>query len=236
VPQFGTENLHSEKTGVFHVRLFKSTKADALVFLDLFQFENGLSSYFDGTFRTRAVLSWTITFRGNTSSPTIYNQIDTLFFSKSQFKYIQQKNQQSQKIYRNASKFLGKSFGTKLIPSWVPVDRMYYHSKNPEMIHAEKFAKNHVWLKAGEIWNKQTKNKNQKIAAKACYNMALACEMEGKYDLAIYWLTESNNILTKNNFQHRAYCQQYIRILTLRKDEIEMLEKLMRNKEKLSNS
>jgi len=208
--------------------LFEITKADALIFLDLFQFEDGVFSFFDGTFRTRAALSWTIAFRDETK-PIINDQIDTLFFSKSQYNDIQHKNQHSQQIYRDASNFLGKSFGAKMIPSWIQVERIYYHSKNPEMIKAENYAINHDWLKAAEIWNKQTKNKNQKIAVKACYNLALACEMEGKYDLAIDWLTDSNNRLTKNNYQHRAICQQYYRVLTLRKDEVERLEKQIRN-------
>jgi len=207
--------------------LIEMTKADALIFLDLFQFENGVYSFFDGTFRTRAVLSWTITYRGNTSSPTIYNQIDTLFFSKSQFKDIQRKNRHSQQIYKEASNHLGKCFGTKIIPSWIPVERIYYQSKNPEMLKAEKFAISKDWLKAGEIWNRQTKNKNEEIAAKACYNMALACEMEGKYDLAIEWLNQK--VLTKYNELYEVNCEQYIRVLTLRKYEIEKLEKQIGN-------
>ena len=97
------------------------------------------------------------------------------------------------------------------------------------MLKAEKYAISQDWLKAGEIWNRQTKNKNEEIAAKACYNLALACEMEGKYDLAIDWLTDSNNHLTKFNYQHSAYCQQYMRVLSLRRYEIEKLEKQIRN-------
>jgi hypothetical protein len=209
--------------------LIEMTKADALIFLDVLQFENDVFSFFDATYRMRAVLSWTITYRGNTTSPTIYNQIDTLFFTKSQYKDLQRKSRHSQQIYRDASNYLGKSFGAKLIPSWISVERIYYQSKNPEMVKAEKYATSQEWLKAAEIWNVQTKNKNKEIAAKACYNMALVCEMEGKYDLAIYWLTESSNILINKNYQHRTICQQYIRVLTLRKSEIEKLERQIRN-------
>ena len=209
-------------------RLFEITKADAIIFLDQFTIENGVSSFFDGTFRSRTDLSWTIKFRDE-SQPIFYNQTDTLFFSKSQYKDIQHKNKNSQQIYLDASKYLGESFGTKLIPTWILDGRTYYHSKHPEMLKAEIYMKNYDWLKAGEIWNKQTKNKNRKIAAKACFNMALTCEMEGKYDLAMEWLIDSNNILIKNNYQHRIICQQYLKVLTLRKYEIEKLEKQIRN-------
>jgi len=206
--------------------LFEITKADALIFMDLLQFEKGASIYFDGTYRTRAALSWTVIFK-NEPFPIVSDYVDTLFFSKSQYRDIQQRNNQFQQIYADVSKFLGKSFGTKMIPSWKPVDRMYYQSKNPQMIQAEKYAKNQDWLNAAEIWNRQTKNKNEKIAAKACYNLALACEMEGKYDLAIDWL--NHKTLTKYNEQYEINCERYIRVLTLRKYEIEKLEKQIRN-------
>lgn len=59
--------------------------------------------------------------------------------------------------------------------------------------------------------------------------MALTCEMLGNYDLAMDWVTESNNVLTKNNLQHKAICLQYLKVLTSRKYEIEKLEKQIRN-------
>lgn len=208
--------------------LFDLTGADALIFLDFFQIENGVSVFYDATHRTRAVLSWSIVFRDDIPS-NIYNQIDTLFFNKSQYADIQHKNQNKKEIYQDAARYLGIRFGTKIIPSWISDERTYYQSYHPEMLKAEKYAKNYEWLNAGALWNKQSKNKNQKIAAKACYNMALACEMEGKYDLAIGWLIVSNNILTKNNVEHRANCHQYMRFLTLRKYEVEKLEKQIRN-------
>jgi len=222
-------NLHDDSLMMYPSSdLFESTNADALIFLDFLQFENEVSVFYDATYRTRVALSWSIIFKDNTPS-AIYNQIDTLYFDKQQYSDIQSKNQNKKLIYQDAARYLGKRFGTKIIPSWITDERGYYHSIHPEMRKAEKFVTHNEWLKAGEIWNKQSKNKNQKIAAKACYNMALACEMEGKYDLGIEWLIDSNNILTKNNFEHRANCHRYMRILTLRKYEVERLEKQIRN-------
>src|SRR5690606_26320552 len=122
-----------------------------------------------------------------------------------------------------------KRFGTKIIPSWSTDELSFYHSLHPKMRKAEKNLKSYDWLKAGEMYNKLTKNKNQKIAAKSCWNMAVACEMEEKYDSAIEWLVDSNNILTINILQHRLNCSQYMSILTLRTGEIERLEKQIRN-------
>jgi hypothetical protein len=99
------------------------------------------------------------------------------------------------------------------------------------MIKAEEFAIKNDWLKAAEIWKQKTKNKNSQIKAKACYNMALAAEMEGKPDLAIEWLAKSYSSLSHNNLLHRVYCQQYINVLALRKKEIERLDKQIRKPE-----
>ncbi|HPE77742.1 MAG TPA: DUF6340 family protein [Draconibacterium sp.] len=208
--------------------MFELTKADALIFLDFFQFENEVSVFYDATYRTKAALSWTIIFNDVTPSVT-YNQIDTLFFDKSQYLDIRKKNENRKLIYQDAAQNLGKRFGTKIIPYWDTEELSYYHSLHPKMRKAEKYLKSYDWLKAGEIYNKLTENKNQKIAAKSCWNMAVACEMEEKYDLAIEWLVDSNNILTKNNLQHRLNCLQYMRVLTLRKAEIERLNKQIRN-------
>ena len=98
------------------------------------------------------------------------------------------------------------------------------------MLHAEKFALDNNWLKAAEIWNKETKNKNPRIVAKACFNMALACEMEAKLDAAIDWLNKSYTILGKNNVEHKENCLRYIKILVTRKKEIMRLDKQLSQK------
>ena len=129
----------------------------------------------------------------------------------------------------NSSRYLGKVMGTKIIPYWTTVERIYYKSNNQNMLLAEKYALENNWLKAAEFWNAQTKNKNPKIAAKASYNMALACEMEGKPDVAIDWLILSFESLKQNGEAHKANCQLYIKVLALRKKELEKLEKQIRN-------
>ncbi|MDP2338744.1 MAG: DUF6340 family protein [Bacteroidota bacterium] len=201
--------------------LFNKTKSDVCIFLDYFNLDKS-SIYSYQMLNTNAHLLWTIVLKGDTSS-YIYHQVDTLTYEVPAF------NPNSKKVIKstliNASEYLGRSFGAKLIPSGVTVDRLYYQSYNPDMIIAERFALNGEWLKAAEIWNKETKNKNPRIAAKACYNMALACEMEGNPKVAIDWLVKSYSVLTKNNEEHKANCQRYINILAMRIIEIKKLEK-----------
>jgi len=166
---------------------------------------------------------WTVVFKNDSLAYT-YTQVDTLFYDQMQllpFKGSEDKI--LSQLVNNSSIYLGNSFAAKMIPNWIQTERVYYKSKNTEMLKAEKYAISQDWLKAAEIWNKQTKNKNDKIAAKACYNMALACEMEGKPDVAIAWLVQSYSSLKKNNDEHKTNCQRYVNVLALRKLEIERL-------------
>jgi hypothetical protein len=212
--------------------LLQTTHSDLAVFLNYLHFDHTYISTSHDQMNTQALLSWTVTLKTDISS-YIYNQVDTLFFDCPELSIDNPQINGPKIMMLNASEYMGKSFGQKLIPSWVPVERMYYRSKNADMLNAENFALQNEWLKAAELWNRETKNKNPGIVAKACYNMALAAEMEGKYDAAIDWLIKSYSALPKNNVEHKANCQQYISMLALRKKEIERLNKQIRNPEKM---
>lgn len=208
--------------------MFRKTKSDICIFLDFFNFSITALNGFDDIVANSACLSWTIAIKTDTLS-YLYNQMDTLIYDANDFPLNLNGHQKLNMLVNNSSEYLGRFIGSKLIPTWLPVERLYYRSNNQNMLLAEKYAFNNQWLKAAEIWNKQTKNKNVRIAAKASYNMALACEMEGKLDVAIDWLIRSYSILKQNNEEHKANCQRYITVLALRKKEIEKLGKQVRN-------
>jgi hypothetical protein len=174
-----------------------------------------------------AKVNWVVGER-NDSLWYSYTQADTLYFDENNLPTMWRLDKMINHVLASSGEYLGKAFGTKLIPSWIKVERAYYRSNNIEMLKAEKCARQNEWLKAAEIWNKQTKSKNPSIVAKACYNMALACEMEGKPDLAIDWLVRSYSAL-KNDLQHKAMCQKYIALMAIRKKEIEKLTLQMVN-------
>lgn len=208
--------------------LFQKTKSDICIFLDRFNF-NVVAMYgFSDVVANGASLSWAIAIKTDTLS-YLYNQMDTLVYEASDFPLNLKDHAKLNLLVNNSSEYLGRFFGSKIIPTWLTVERLYYKSGNQNMLLAEKYALNNEWLKAAEIWNKQSKNKNPKMAAKACYNMALACEMEGKLDAAIDWLVQSYSILKVNNEEHKENCKRYIAVLVLRKKEIEKLAHQVRN-------
>jgi hypothetical protein len=214
--------------------LFEKTGSDVCVFLDYLHFKTTFNQYFLDPFTAKAMLIWTVAFK-NDSSIYSYNLADTLFYDQPQLQvYSKFKDKILNKLVNNSCIYLGQSFGKKMIPNWTQTERLYYKSNNPEMKNAQKLALEQDWIRAAEIWNRLSKNKNDKIVAKACYNMALACEMEGKPDLAIAWLVKSFSGLKKNDEQHKAICQRYVNILAIRKLEIERLEEQV-NIQDLSN-
>lgn len=208
--------------------LFQKTKSDICIFLDHFNF-NVVAMYgFTDVVANGAALSWSIAIKTDTLG-YLYNQMDTLVYEATDFPLNLNDHAKLSLLVNNSSEYLGRSFGSKIVPTWLSVERLYYKSNNPNMLLAEKYALNNEWLKAAEIWNKQSKNKNPRMAAKACYNMALACEMEGKLDVAIDWLVQSHSLLKGNNEDHKENCKRYITVLALRKKEIDKLAHQVRN-------
>ena len=72
-----------------------------------------------------------------------------------------------------------------------------------EMKLAAEYAYNDQWRDAAKIWKVFTDDDNLRLAAAACHNMALVCEVEGKLEIAVEWLEESLNkyrTYTSNNY------------------------------------
>ena len=209
--------------------IFDNTKADLCIIFDSLRFSGIPISGYPKLFRTKVNLKWTYTFWSDSAYHT-YHRNDSIVYDD----VTRMISNRGIKLYLASYLYLsckdiGNLIGNLIIPTWNPVQQVYYHSKNSDMLKAEKCIKNSEWLKAAEILNKKTKSKNRKLAAKACYNMAVACEMEGYPDTAIEWLNKSNTGKSSFMKKHEIVCKKYIEVLTLRKNEIEQLEKQIRN-------
>ena len=174
--------------------------------------------------KIKANLLWTLSFKSD-SSIYVFKQPDDLYYGNSLYPELFGNSQNRQLLLKNSAEYLGRTFAKNLIPSWEKVDRLYYRSNNDQMRIAEKYFLDSDWLKAAEVYNKQTGNKKPNIAAKAAYNMALICEMEGNLEAANDWLTRSFSAFKNHNPAHLYNCNQYSTLLAKRKKEIELLEK-----------
>jgi hypothetical protein len=97
----------------------------------------------------------------------------------------------------------------RIAPYWVQVQRDFYYNQRPEMQEAAGFVYRNQWLKAAAIWQKLSTDKNIQTSGAACHNMALACEVEGKLDLALIWekkaIAKLNTTITYNYYQLLEY-------------------------------
>jgi hypothetical protein len=87
----------------------------------------------------------------------------------------------------------GQRFGRRISPNWVSYTRQIYKGKSDHMKHAYKLAKHNNWDKAADFWKKESELGTVKDRGRACYNMALVCEQEGKIDLAMEWCAKSRD-------------------------------------------
>ena len=75
------------------------------------------------------------------------------------------------------------------------------------------------WSDAAEIWHEVADEENDRIGARACFNLALFYETRDLFELALEWAAKSYLIQEKN----------------LTKEYIELLEKRQENSKQLKN-
>lgn len=225
---------------------------DAFIFLDYFELKNDLlanSYHFDDEVIANypefenstmmetvyTLLYWSVSYPGD-SSKHEYKRPDNLFYGDSVHPYFFGSEEKHREMISNAAQSLGESFAAELVPHWEKMERMYYLSHNPRMLLAEKYLLSENYLKAAEIYRPLTNNKNPHIAAKASYNMALICEMEGNLDAALDWLNQSTNVFQTKAYVHKMHCKNYNTILDKRKEDMATLEKQVKNNESKSET
>jgi hypothetical protein len=212
-------------------KIFNKTQTDLCVFIDSLYFNEILLDSLLNLYQTKINLKWSFAYRTDTSLVKVNREDSLIFDFDCKLRFYGKKAYLISYLYL-ACKSIGNHIGTKIVPTWNPVQRIYYHSKNQDMLKGEEFIRQREWLKAAEILNMKTKSKNRKLAAKARFNIALTCEMLGNPDTAIEWLNKSNTVKSSFMKKHEKVCKQYIEVLTLRKLEIERLEKQVSNLEK----
>tara|TARA_Y100001954_G_C15821007_1_gene609941 strand:- start:1774 stop:2844 length:1071 start_codon:yes stop_codon:yes gene_type:complete len=134
----------------------------------------------------------------------------------------------------DAAFFSGEQFYLRISPNYIIIDREYYKNlkgikgfkikddkSNYFFTNASKKVQLNDWEGATEIWKKYVNHENKHIAGRACYNMALACEANGKILLAIDWIKKSINLNNKK-------AANYLLALKKRKQEQKILEQQLK--------
>ena len=85
----------------------------------------------------------------------------------------------------------GQAYAQRILPYWIRVYRDYFIKGSDNFKVATRMARTGNWKGAEEMWYKETNNGNPGIAGRACYNMAIICEINGELDKAIEWAKKS---------------------------------------------
>ncbi len=78
-------------------------------------------------------------------------------------------------------------YAMRILPYRTRVTRDYYVKGSDNFRTARRKAQTGNWDGAAELWKKETTNPSKTVAGRACYNMAIICEINGELDLAIKW-------------------------------------------------
>lgn len=189
------------------------------------EFENSTMMETVGTW-----LRWRIVYKKDSSKHS-YRRMDNLFYGNSVNYNLFGSDENHRMLLINSAGSIGESFANELLPHFQWDYRVYYHSQNPKMLNAEKKMLLEDYKGAAEIYRPLTDNKNKNIAAKASYNMALICEIEGSLDASLDWLDHSEKVAKAYAYEHASRCQQYIESIKKRQKEIETLDQQLRNQE-----
>jgi hypothetical protein len=131
-------------------------------------------------------------------------------------------------VTREVARIGGNHYASRVAPLYIQVNSRYYKKAKgyaQQMEKADRFARSKDFKKAAEIW-KQIEARsanNPKAAGRAAYNMAVAAETEGNYDIAIDWAKRS-----WEQYGNKK-ARRYINVLRQRKADAERASSQMNN-------
>ena len=124
--------------------------------------------------------------------------------------------------------FAGEQYGYRISPNRQNVKRSFYKKvkrsfkfENKSFEKAAKLIKNNKFEQSASIWNNFVTHQNNQIAGRACFNMALVCELKNKFNLAEDWLKKA---ISYNN----PKAVDYFSVLQDRKSEIKRVKQQLK--------
>jgi len=163
--------------------------------VDSHSFWDGYAKMYYGAISTSIYGYWRVYDVTNRSVVANYLYRDTLTWDQTD--YVKVNVGEQIPGFFTAAKYSGYvtgiEFAKQIAPSWMDEQRVYYHRGSGDMKKAAISVQNNEWLDAAQFWQKiiQNPKSNPALSAKAAFNMALANEMNGKFDVALDWLDKS---------------------------------------------
>lgn len=118
---------------------------------------------------------------------------------------------------KQAGYYAGEEYAARISPIWVKSRRSVYIKGNEDMESAKDLVRSGQWDEAAAIWKKYTDAEDSKLAARACFNMAVASEILGNIDAAINWAQKSYEL------HSTATTREYVNLLFKRQQDFDTL-------------
>jgi len=162
-------------------------------------------------------------YRLNDFQSNLFTYSDTITFDiEAPLEFISDPGKRLDMI-REAMYESGTRTARRLAPWWTSFDRYYFPLSSFEGNKSQVMLQNGQWQEAAEYWRPYTESSKKRIAAKACFNMALTCEMANNIPTALEWIRQSE-ILGMNLY----YISVYRTALNRRKAETVKLDEQMK--------
>ena len=171
---------------------------------DVKPIRSGVPSYEPTVFadmRIVGIITCSMYAYGKENPVTTFNVQDSLFFksmvfSDSLFLFKEIPEMYLEKLSYNLGAKAAKCF----TPEWKQVDRFLFVSQNSRMQEAAGYANSHRWINAESIWKTQLEKNNKLVdKAKIAYNLAIANEMQDKFEPALEWVAKAKGYFENVN-------------------------------------
>jgi hypothetical protein len=160
---------------------------------DSYRMQNSESGYYYGYLKAPVYCYWRIYDLSKNQIPNGNLYKDTLFWDAKDYVPVLVGNQIPG--YFEASAYAGRECGEKyakkIAPTWIDAKRKYFHIGSPEMEKGMEFVAKEQWIEAAAQWQRIFKSNKRKLCAKAAFNLALANEMLGKFNISKEWLRKA---------------------------------------------
>jgi len=125
------------------------------------------------------------------------------------------------RAFQLAAYWAGYDSGHILFPYWEEKERFYYGKGSRNFRQARDHVEDKNWEKAIELWKKSFNRGSEELARRASFNIAFACEMMGKIELALEWANKAQEI------QYTPRVEKYIQTLRERRQKLDTLDEQM---------
>ncbi|MCG8410530.1 MAG: DUF6340 family protein [Bacteroidales bacterium] len=190
-------------------KLAKNTQADIFVVLDSLSIDVNTESFADLEsdpvvyFKYRELnvaIHWSMFSLKTRKRLDSYLYSDNFYWESSAYSKEKAGNQlpSLEKSVREISFFAAFDYGKRIFPNWQKETRFYFVTGNKDFTQAAKLVTdNEDWKQASVLWKKHINHIDREISSRACFNLALANEMQGNFAKALDWAMKSDKIKSK---------------------------------------